>query len=549
MRIRARARAVRRPRRVQLAIAAAAALAVAGFGPAASTAGAAETPAHTDVMLVFDTSGSMGGVLEEAKKEIVGVMNTINGELPDAKFGVARVEDVPGGPLSEEEYEKDQEKAWELDQPLTSDVGAVQKAIEPLEAFGGGDGPEAYGRALWETDTNPNVGWRAGARHVIILIADNVPHDDNLDEGIPSNLWVEPEPWNTGEELAGKNGIAGTVWAPGTNLNFQSIMQQLGSDSKPLGMVDFQGTETGYLPYWEYWAGLSGGRALAAGTGEVAAKLTSLVEETSCGGACVKPPPPKHPTASQVICNLIIATATDTCTATVADSAAGGATNPSGPVTFASAAGGVFSAGNTCNLTPTPASPNTSSCSVQFLPPTAPSTAPAITTAYSGDATHSGSTAQTTYGPASSLAADVILSGLGTILPGGTITIPVTCGFPCVLADELLSLPDLASLSSFSPASVDTALIAATHGKKKRKHKKTPIVLGKGTLKLTKAGRGTLVIRLSRKAQRAMRHVGQRGVRLTLKSTVSTINGTLVTKKSSRITVRPKKKRHHHKKH
>jgi hypothetical protein len=43
-------------------MAAAAALLIAGYGRAASSAGA-DSPAHTDAMFPFDTSGSMEGVL------------------------------------------------------------------------------------------------------------------------------------------------------------------------------------------------------------------------------------------------------------------------------------------------------------------------------------------------------------------------------------------------------------------------------------------------------------------------------------------------------
>ena len=126
-----------------------------GFGPTVAPA-AAETPAHTDVMLVFDTSGSMEGQLEEAKQEIQEVIAHVNATLPDVQYGVAEVKDFANaygnGP---------EEIPWKLDQALTSNAAAISSAIAPLKAFGGGDGPEAYGRALWETDTNPNVGWRS----------------------------------------------------------------------------------------------------------------------------------------------------------------------------------------------------------------------------------------------------------------------------------------------------------------------------------------------------------------------------------------------------
>lgn len=539
------------------------ALLAIGFGPSVAPA-AAETPAHTDVMLIFDTSGSMEGQLEEAKQEIQEVIAHVNATLPDVEYGVAEVKDFANaygnGP---------EETPWKLDQALTSNTAAISGAIAPLAASGGGDGPEAYGRALWETDTNPSIGWRAGARHIIILVADNVPHDNNLDEGLPESEWApegRPSPWNTGEELPGTQNIPGSIWASGVSTDFQTTLGQLASDGKPLGMVDFRGGtgefESGYLPYWEYWAGLSGGQALPGGTKELAGKLTTLIETRattalpacpagkvrSAGGVCVT----IHPTVTQVICNLVVATASDTCTATVADGATTEAGNPTGTVAFTSASGGVFSAGNTCSLVPTPLSPNVSSCSVQFLPPSAPSTLPAITAAYSGDALRATSSGQTHYGAAGELVSDVTVSPSGTINPDGTVEVPVTCGFPCEISGGLGTLPDLASLASASRLSGQPAVLTATtakHGKKKKKKKAKSVLLGKGSLKLSTPGKGTLVIKLSSKGKRALRHVGRKGVHLTVKLTITTINGTLVAVKTEHVTLRPKKKAAHHRKH
>jgi hypothetical protein len=552
----------RMPRRLCTLIAACAALLLAGFGPAAVSA-SADTPAHTDVMFLFDTSGSMGGVLNEAKSEIVGVINHINATLPDARYGVAEVRDFP---FSEAEAEGS-EKPWKLDQALTADPEAVKKAIEPLVASGGGDLPESYGRALWETDTNPNIGWRDEARHVIVLIADNVPHDHELDEGIAEADWAVSPPWDTGEELPGPWAIPGTQWSASTNLDFQSTMTQLGLDGKPLEDVDFSGP-SGYLPYWEHWAGLSGGHALGGASGNLAASLTTLIEtgattplapcpagqERSATGVCVvAAKPSSHPTVSQVICNLVIATASDTCTATVGDAAPSGSTNPTGTVTFASANGGVFSAGNTCALTPTPLSGNVSSCSVQFLPPAKASTFPAITATYSGDPTHNSSTAQTHYGPASDLASHVDLSELGTIKPGGEVEIPIECGFPCESLGELFNTPGLAQIASLAPfAPVDgevAAEAAASHAKKKKKKKRKPVLLGKGKVKLSKAGKGKLILKPTAKGKRALGHFKGKSVHLTLKFTIRTLNGTIVEVSKQHVTLRPKAKKKAHKKH
>jgi hypothetical protein len=551
----------RRPsRRFCSLLAATVALIAVGYGSAAGAA-SADTPAHTDVMFLFDTSGSMGGVLSEAKAEIVDVINHTNEKLPDVHYGVAEVRDYPFSESEAEGYEK----PWKLDQALTADPNAVKAAIEPLFASGGGDGPESYGRALYETDTNPNVGWRDEARHVIVLVADNVPHDHELNEGIPENLWVVPSPWDTGEELAGPWGIPGTTWT--SSLDFQSIMTQLGLDGKPLEDVDFSGP-SGYLPYWEHWAGLSGGHALGGANGALATSLTTLIEtgattpltpcpagqERSASGVCVvASKPSSHPTVTQVICNLVIATASDTCTATVGDAAPSGSTNPSGTVTFASGNGGLFSSGNTCSLKATVPG-NTSSCSVQFLPPAKDSSFPAITATYSGDSSHNSSVGQTHYGPASSLAEHVDLSEAGTVGPGGEVEIPIECGFPCESLGELFNGPDFASISSLAPLGASEALaeVAAKHGKKHgKKKKKKPVLLAKGKVKLTKPGKGKLILKPTAKGKHALRHLSKgKSVHLTLSFTVRTLNGTVVTSKKQHVTLRPKaKKKAHKKKH
>jgi hypothetical protein len=570
MRMQGRMLAGRLPRRMCILIAASAALAVAGIGPTLGTA-SADTPAHTDVLFLFDTSGSMGSELSEAKEKVSGVMESVSAHLPDVAFGVANVEDIPGyengtfnETLSEQQYAENKEKAWRLDQPITTEREKVLSSIGALTIGFGGDGPEAYSRALWESDTNPTVGWRASARHEIVLIADEVPHDVNLNEGLPESEWLE-NPFDTSEEPGGKFGIPGTVWTPGTNLRIQNVTSELGSDGKPLESIEFLGSSDRELPYWEYWAALSGGQALDGSSGELATTLTGIIETgatkalSGCPAgqvrvaeeACIVPPKPtSHPTVSQVICNLVVATASDTCTATVGDAAPSGATNPTGTVSFASSNGGVFSSGNVCTLVKTPLSGNVSSCSVQFLPPAKPSALPAIAVTYSGDATHNSSTAQTHYGAASELAEDVDLSEAGTVKPDGEVEIPIDCGFPCESLGELLSGPDLGTIASVSPVISSEALAssAATHGKKKNKKKKAPVLLGKGKLKLSKAGKGKLILKPTAKGKHALGKLkGKAAVHLTLKVTIRTLNGTTIVSKKQHVTLhaaKAKKKGH-----
>ncbi len=257
------------------------AIAVACVASSQARAGSIPYP-HTDIEFIFDTSGSMEGALGEAKAEIQTAMAQIAGQLPDVQFGVSQVRDY-GGSVYDEENEDD--KPWELRVVMTPDQAVVTAGINLLQADGGGDPPESYGRALWEADTNPTVGWRPGARHLIVLIADNVPHDAELNEGIPSNVWYEDSPWDTGEEIDEAAGVPVTQLSAATNLDWQSVLQQLAADGKPLEFVDYQG-EVGLLPYWENWAVRTGGRAALADSGQLVAQVVGLAAAGGTAGVC-----------------------------------------------------------------------------------------------------------------------------------------------------------------------------------------------------------------------------------------------------------------------
>lgn len=270
----------------------------------------AVVPEKTDIMFVLDTSGSMTYPLEEIKGELNALVSNSEATLPNVEFGIASVEDIPGyengtmvsenihgepTPTSETGFEKDAEKPWALWQPLTNNAEAIANALnglsgEEVKHFGG-DGPEAYGRALYETATNQLVGWRPGAHHEIVLIADNVPHMPDANEGIPGAL-TNPETdrfdsWpDTGEEPEGQWGIPGTRWKTGESLEFHKVLTKLDIEEKPLLMVDYLHTKNPiqeepwvYTPYWEVWAAATGGQAISNEEGSelLAEKLIPLI--------------------------------------------------------------------------------------------------------------------------------------------------------------------------------------------------------------------------------------------------------------------------------
>jgi len=276
-------------------------LALGLVAPAAAQA----APVHTDVLFVFDTTGSMGSTLTSAKAEIQEAMTQIATAVPDPQFGLATVADYGhatvnynGQPeVSPYDNEYPSEAPWTLRQAITPNQPLVSSALQSLIAKGGGDLPEAYGRGLFESANNPAVAWRPDARGVIVLVADDVPHDNNVNEGIPPELQLNGSVWNTGVDP----GPDATL-ATGDDIDWQALLQQLIIGGKPLEFVAYQGTT--YLPYWEHWTAITGGSAISAGGVGFGSKLAAAVKAgasaalPACpvgqlrdpGDRCVSPP-------------------------------------------------------------------------------------------------------------------------------------------------------------------------------------------------------------------------------------------------------------------
>jgi hypothetical protein len=258
-------------------------LAMGAFGGTAPAAADADTPAHTDVLLVFDTTGSMGGALTEAKKEIQGAMAQLSASLPDVQFGLSEVSDYDEVLNTNFTFEYgigEGFQPWTLKVPVTPNQALVSGALQGLSAEGGGDNPEAYGRALYESTANPAVGWRPGARGIIVLIADDVPHDDELNLGIPQELWAQ-SPFNTGVDPGADNTV-GTA----DDLDWQAVLNRLATDGRPLEYVDFRG-KPAYLPYWQAWVGGTGGTVISAkGEEDLGSKLIEAVKFGATLPAC-----------------------------------------------------------------------------------------------------------------------------------------------------------------------------------------------------------------------------------------------------------------------
>lgn len=119
-----------------------------------------------DVVISFDTTGSMAGVLGQVRKRSKELVERLFKEIPELHVGV----------MAHGDYSDAKTKYLLRKVDLTDDKQAVLKFIKSVPATFGGDSPEAYEYALHEARS---LAWRDGVGRVLVVIGDEVPHGKN----------------------------------------------------------------------------------------------------------------------------------------------------------------------------------------------------------------------------------------------------------------------------------------------------------------------------------------------------------------------------------
>lgn len=132
--------------------------------------------AKADIFFLFDTTGSMGGVINTAKSTASTLLAGLSG-LGDINFGVGSYDDFPTSP-----YGSAGDIPWTLNSDITGSSAAVQTSIDGLTASGGFDSPESQLTAL--TATTTDVSWRADATKFVVWFGD-APGHEGTEAGYP----------------------------------------------------------------------------------------------------------------------------------------------------------------------------------------------------------------------------------------------------------------------------------------------------------------------------------------------------------------------------
>lgn len=243
-----------------------------------------------DVFFITDTTGSMGGTVDNVKRTVAGpggLIERIADTIPDAWVGGGQHDDMPFGG-----YGSSPDEPFILAIGMTPPDRAteVQTAFNGIMLHGGADGPESQNQALWQiitgegntwmgtggwgggatTYTIPayrdrclDTGWgapcfRDGALPIIVLFTDICSHNGPPDEdpscdpytGITPEpaLWVDTmaEMNRRGARFIGVNASGGSTCATVTGPSGFSPCWFLKRTATETGTVDLDGNPLVY---------------------------------------------------------------------------------------------------------------------------------------------------------------------------------------------------------------------------------------------------------------------------------------------------------------
>lgn len=115
-----------------------------------------------DLVFAVDTTGSMGGLIDGAKRTVWSIASHIRktDETANIRIGLVAYRDVGDDYVTR-------------DFPLNSDLDAVFAELSSYQAAGGGDVPENVDAAL--DVTLHKMKWRSGAKKIVFVVGDAPP--------------------------------------------------------------------------------------------------------------------------------------------------------------------------------------------------------------------------------------------------------------------------------------------------------------------------------------------------------------------------------------
>lgn len=126
-----------------------------------------ERAKHIEVTFVLDTTGSMSGLIDGAKRKIWSIANSIVDINPNAEIRMALIgyRDI-GDDYVVKTYD------------MSSDIQGLYSNLMRFQADGGGDGPESVNEALDAAIRDVEWSRSDDVRRIVFLVGDAPPHMD-----------------------------------------------------------------------------------------------------------------------------------------------------------------------------------------------------------------------------------------------------------------------------------------------------------------------------------------------------------------------------------
>lgn len=146
-------------------------LPVMALGFSGAQASTSQMQERVEVAFVLDTTGSMGDLIDGAKRKIWSIASSIVDTNPNVDIAMALVA-----------YRDRGDDYVVKSTPLSSDVQGLYGKLVKLQADGGGDTPESVNEALDKAISG--LQWTSGSnvKHIVFLVGDAPPHMDYAQE-------------------------------------------------------------------------------------------------------------------------------------------------------------------------------------------------------------------------------------------------------------------------------------------------------------------------------------------------------------------------------
>lgn len=130
----------------------------------------------TDIVISFDTTGSMYPCLSQVRREVQRFVGELFNEIPDLRVGV----------IAHGDYcDKDLYYVTKVFD-LSSDKREVCAFVSDVGPTNGGDSPECYELVLHQARM---LTWQAGSTRALIMIGDDIPHEPSYQKNTKNLDW------------------------------------------------------------------------------------------------------------------------------------------------------------------------------------------------------------------------------------------------------------------------------------------------------------------------------------------------------------------------